>query len=215
MVKNIDKYFVVDPDSYYEKDGKKCWHSVHGKSYSRYNKAKSEITKPIVSREKTIELVNNILKAANLKDIENPIFYNPSDIDYKKLKKDYELDEVRDIVWIKFTKSGFVGVVAMGNDINFDIPQNSDDYDKKIRKFNKYKKEYKLVWKHTSSGILVHKLGQEWDESFVLIFPLSKLKDSCNYSRHQIEVAIGNYLIDNEVPIIDYYSHNISRINKE
>ena len=36
-----------------------------------------------------------------------------------------------------------------------------------------------------------------------------KLKESCGYSKHNIEMAIGNYLIEQNVPIIDFYSHYI------
>ena len=62
---------------------------------------------------------------------------------------------------------------------------------------------------------MVHKLKKEWDESFVLVFPLRKLKESCGYSRHNIEMAIGNYLIEQNVPIIDFYSHYIGRLLKK
>ena len=71
------------------------------------------------------------------------------------------------------------------------------------------RKGNELVLKYNSSGILVHKLKKEWDESFVLVFPLRKLKESCGYSRHNIEMALGNYLIEQNVPIIDFYSHYI------
>ena len=97
----------------------------------------------------------------------------------------------------------------MSNDINFDIPPNESVYDNKVWKYDEYTKKNELVWKYNSSGILVHKLKKEWDESFVLVFPLRKLKESWGYSRHNIEMAIGNYLIEQNVPIIDFYSHYI------
>lgn len=97
----------------------------------------------------------------------------------------------------------------MSNDINFDISPNESVYDNKVWKYDEYTKNNELVLKYNSSGILVHKLKKEWDESFVLVFPLRKLKESCGYSRHNIEMAIGNYLIEQNVPIIDFYSHYI------
>lgn len=97
----------------------------------------------------------------------------------------------------------------MSNDINFDIPPNDSVYDSKVWKYNEYTKKAELVWKYNSSGILVHKLNKKWDESLVLVFPLRKLNESCGYGRHNIEMAIGNYLIEQKVPIIDYYSHYI------
>ena len=48
----------------------------------------------------------------------------------------------------------------------------------------------------------------EWDEGTVLVFPLINLKKLKDLDRSDIESGIGNYLIDNDVPILDYYSHN-------
>lgn len=107
---------------------------------------------------------------------------------------------------MKFTTNKYLGGVAKSNDINFDIPLNVSDYDKKEWRYNSYLKRQELVWKHNSSGILAHQLGQEWDTSFVLVFPLSNIPDG--YDRGDIETAIGNYLINKGVPIIDFYSHN-------
>lgn len=110
---------------------------------------------------------------------------------------------------MKFTKSHHLGVVAAGNDIGFDIPASKDEYHVKVNKYNKYNNCYEQVWQHTSSGILVRSVCQEWDESFVLVFPLERSSKKCKYTRHEIEIAIGNYLEAMNVPIIDYYSHNI------
>jgi hypothetical protein len=49
-------------------------------------------------------------------------------------------------------------------------------------------------------------LGKAWDTSFVLLFPLANIP--AEFERGDLERAIGNYLIDNNVPIIDFYSHN-------
>lgn len=40
MINNVQTYFWEDPEASYYKDEKKYWQSVHGKSFSRYNKAK-------------------------------------------------------------------------------------------------------------------------------------------------------------------------------
>ena len=55
----------------------------------------------------------------------------------------------------------------------------------------------------------MHKLTpeKEWNSSFVIIIPVTK-EMKVKWTRKQIETAIGEYLIVNEVPIIDYYSHN-------
>lgn len=207
MISNVKKYFWEDPDSSYCIDGKKYWQSVHGKSYFRYEKALKESEKNVVPIETIITYVNELLEAVGIPSVNNPIM-NP-EVDYQSLKKKFELDDERDIIWIKFTKDGFIGVVATSNDINFNIPPCNSAYDEKVRKYNEYLKKDECVWKYNSSGILLHKLGMEWDESFILVFPLKKLKENCKYTRHAIEMAIGNYLIEQNVPIIDYYSHYI------
>jgi hypothetical protein len=120
-----------------------------------------------------------------------------SEINYDKIQKDYNLSDKRDIIWMKFTKDGYLGVVAVSNDINFDIPKEKKDYNEKRSK-NK--------WKYNTAGILVHQLNKSWDDTFVLVFPLANIPDK--YKRGDIERAVGNYLIDKNVPIIDFYSHN-------
>lgn len=90
-----------------------------------------------------------------------------------------------DIVWIKFNKSGCISVVGVGCDIYFT---------------QKAKVE-------TSAGKINAFLKQEWDEESVLIFPLINL-DKLSFNRSDIESGVGNYLIANEIPILDYYSHN-------
>lgn len=100
---------------------------------------------------------------------------------YDVIQKFFKLDTPRNIVWLKFTTAGHLGVVAESYDINFD-----DD---------------------TSSGVLVNSVGENWDDWLVLIFSLTT--DILNgHDKKDIEMAIGNYLISKEVPIIDFYSHN-------
>lgn len=130
---------------------------------------------------------------------------NPTVVDYKKIKNDYSLKNEKDIVWMKFTTSGYPGVVAVSNDINFDVPNNTSEYDLKVEVWDPYEKCKKSEWKHNSSGIIIHKLREQWDDSFVLVFPLKNIP--YGYSRHDIEKAIGNYLIKKNVPILDFYSH--------
>lgn len=147
-----------------------------------------------------IEYTNSFLKEIGISPIENPMRYlEEGDLDnvlfYREIKKEAKLKSVSDIVWMKFTKEGLLGVVAVSNDINFEIP-NSADYDAVTDKSH---------WQHNTSGILAHKLGLEWDESFVLIFPLKNIPSKL--SRSDIECGIGNYLIEREIPIMDYYSH--------
>lgn len=97
--------------------------------------------------------------------VENPTI-SPSDINYEKIQHNYGLDDKRDLVWLKFTKDGYLGVIATSNDINFNVSRNKSDYDKKHKIFNSYNQKFEKHWVYNSSGILLHKLGKEWDEFF-------------------------------------------------
>lgn len=107
--------------------------------------------------------------------------YTIYDKKYDIIQNKFNLMHPSDIIWLKFTTKGHLGVVAKSCDINYD---------------------YNL-----SSGILVEQVSEQWDDSFVIIFPLTNevLK---SYSTGDIELGVGNYLISKGIPIIDYYSHN-------
>lgn len=121
-------------------------------------------------------------------------------VDYKKIQRENGLEDHRDIVWMKFTRDGYLGVVAVSNDIGFDIPSSCEEYNQKIQ----YKSSFR--WKFSTAGILIHSLGKQRDDSFALVFPLKNMPKG--YKRHHIEMGIGNYLIANGVPMLDFYSHN-------
>ncbi len=103
------------------------------------------------------------------------------DTKYDSMKERFQLNYPSDIIWMKFTNKGHLGVIAKSFDINYRSDNNS--------------------------GKLVEIIGEKWDDSFVFIFPLTK---DILYGRKigDIERAIGNYLIMKGVPIIDFYSHN-------
>lgn len=183
--------------------------SVHGNNEYRLNRAKEQLEfhKELLKKPNTeksykdliIEHANDFLKKLGMPQVQNPIYkLNEKPIDrdfYKDIKEKYNLVSVNDIVWMKFTQEGVLGVVGVSNDINFDIP-NSTDYDSL---------DSKGYWRFNTSGIIVHSVGQQWDEEFVLVFPLKSIPEG--YVRGDIECGIGNYLIENDIPILDYYSH--------
>lgn len=109
------------------------------------------------------------------------------DYKYDVIKNKFNLGKPSDIVWIKFTTKGHVGVVAKSFDINFDR-KTSDG-------------------QPISSTVLVEEVEEAWDKSFVMIFPMTS-EILGNRSVGDLELGIGNYLIDKKVPIIDFYSHN-------
>lgn len=108
--------------------------------------------------------------------------YTFHDHKYDAIQAYFGLNDPRDIVWLKFTRDGFLGVVADSFDINF-----CDD---------------------STSGRLLRCVGKMWDSRFVVIFPISPaVMARCGHTRREIETGIGNYLAAKGVPIIDFYSH--------
>lgn len=112
---------------------------------------------------------------------ENKKRYTKWDSKYDLIKEEFKLKYSSDIIWMKFTDKCHLGVVAKSFDINFEYGN--------------------------TSGKLIKEVGENWDDSFVFIFPLTKEILSV-YKKDDIERAIGNYLISKGVPIIDFYSHN-------
>lgn len=120
--------------------------------------------------------------------------YDTYDEKYDVIATQFDLERVSDVLWFKFTNYGHLAVVASSCDINWDD--------------------------NTSCGFLVNeigrKTGERFDKSFVFVFPLTqqmvRTKDDPKsrfrkYSKADLERAVGNYLIDKGVPIIDYFSH--------
>jgi hypothetical protein len=182
--------------------------SVHYGCTKRFDKAEDQFKILPKELDKKIELVNEALVLLGIDEVTNPKYTNftvMSDkrikIDYRHIAQQYGLNSEKHLIWMKDTKSGHTGVVAASNDCNFDIPSNEGDYncttDGKCKNRNN-------KWKYNTSGIIIHKLGQVWNEDFILLFPL---KGICDESLGDIECGIGEYLISKGTPILDYYSH--------
>ncbi|MEF7496530.1 hypothetical protein V4V34_18505 [Lysinibacillus sphaericus] len=146
----------------------------------RLNKAKEQSALKPTNIKDIISYVNELFDILGMKQINNPIVQEPLFVDYEVIKQENELKSTQDIVWMKFTTDGYLGVVATSDDINFNT--------------------------NNTAGTLIHQLNKKWDQSFVLLFPLINIP--IKYGRGDIERAIGNYLIEKNVPIIDFYSHN-------
>ena len=156
--------------------------------------------------EKNVQLDTIVLDGINHNIIDNGIIirnvnnwssshwngktYDKYDSKYDLIKKKFNLERVNDLLWFKFTDKGHLAVVAGSCDINWD---NS-----------------------LSCGILVDEVGESFDTSFIFVFPItqqmirSKADPTSLYRKYTssgLELAVGNYLIDKGVPIIDYYSH--------
>lgn len=224
---NLDKYFQIDDDAFYEdKNGKKKFRGVQKYYWDtvRNDKAIQQSKIPPISIGKILAYINEFIELlreengygdknvrldtivldnsihliidngiiCNQLNWKSPIYdkeirrYVEWDYKYDIIKNKFNLRETSDIVWIKFTTNGHVGVVAKSFDINFD--SKTDD------------------GKSISSDVLVKEVGETWDKSFVMIFPMTS-DILGNHSVGELELGIGNYLIEKNVPIIDFYSH--------
>lgn len=195
-------YFQKDPEAFWiNENGQRRSRSVHYGDEFRFRKAREEAEKNPVPVEQVIRYCNEFLTGIGVSPVANPRMdlkmMDLGKISYSAIKKEFCLSDQRDIVWLKFSQTGHVGVVAQSSDINFDMPPSADVYNEVDESGR---------WVYSTSGIILHRLGMRWDTSFVLAFPLRLNKT--HYNRHKIETAIGNCLVDKGVPILDYYSHN-------
>lgn len=222
MNNQLKKYFIPDDDAFYQNSqgiikfrGIKGWYGDTVRLDKAINQAKLEpiplsevfshvnnflellrhdnkttsknVQCDVITLDNTLHLVldNGIIAKSlswSLPNYNNKLgTYDKWDDKYNKIQTMFSLSRPSNILWIKFTKQGYVGVVAKSFDINF----KTDN----------------------SSGILINKVNQELNEDFVFIFPLTDeiLGDK---STGEVELAVGQYLIEMNVPIIDFYSHN-------
>lgn len=139
-----------------------------------------------------VSFTNEFLRILQMIPVSDPYYEleNSNVVLYKEIERMYNLEDERDIVWMKFTDDGYLVVVATSNDVVFNSPLSKNDYNDD----------------HDTSGIIVHYLGKKWNEKFILLFPLIRIPKYLN--RKDIERGIGNYLVDKKVSILDFYSHN-------
>lgn len=137
-------------------------------------------------------VIDNVIVAVGL-EWQDPVYdkiagyYTYYDHKYEKISKEFNSIDASDLIYVRFTKDGYIGVVGDSFDINFDM--------------------------QTSSGKLLHHVNKEWNKDIVLIIPLPSTITNPNYYerkniRKKIETALGEYLIEKGNPIIDFYSHN-------
>ncbi len=96
---------------------------------------------------------------------------------YRKIRDEYSQS---DLIWMKFTSSGHLGAVGAGDSLHFDEEDPSSE--------------------------MIRVCGQDWDRSFVQVFPvrrtggmpLLRRKD-----RDAVEMAVRRYLISEDVPVLD------------
>ena len=94
--------------------------SVHYGKKRRFEKAKEQLAKSPVDKALIIKWVNEYLNAYGIESScdNNEIDVKTISIDdfNRNIKNTYGLQDEKDIIWIKFTNSGHVGVVAASNE---------------------------------------------------------------------------------------------------
>ena len=175
---------VLEENDLRVKMAKKQLNRFQEQKANNENKSKKEIAELVNKFLSQIDIginpeFNKEVKARSKKEA------SKGRISYFDIKQKTDISRKGDIVWIKFNKCGCISVVGVGCDIYFTPKAKAT----------------------TSAGKINTYLKQEWDEKSVLVFPLIGLEKSV-FDRSDIESGIGNYLIANDVPILDYYSHN-------
>lgn len=163
--------------------GKKASVRSGGENAYRIVEARKQAALTPVPAEQITKYTNEFLAALEMPKVESPRIEIPPDLTNDEIE-DYLEENLyspicgsggncEDWVWMKFTNQGFLGVVATSNDINFDIPKDEENH----------------FCKRTTSGIIIHKLKQSWDRSFLLAFPLKSIPE--DLKRGHIETGIG------------------------
>lgn len=187
--------YVIDYNVPPDDNNENIW-SVKYSNF-RVEEAKRQLGKQVVDLERIKKYANEFLNGLGFDTIDNPKFEmgwlkdddkRAVDEFYKKIQDNFDLTYDSDIVFMRFTLDGYIGVV--GN--NKDAHNFADD---------------------TTSSIIISKLAKSWNKDFVYIFPLKKLWtikdwDLGDCRCHRVEKGIGNYLSEKyNVPILDYFSH--------
>lgn len=152
----------------------------------RFEVAEKQAKMQPLKVDEIAKYVNEFLAKLGIRIVEKPkIKFEKSFTDefhriIERLKNE-KLSSMDDIIWMKFTTDDYLGVVATSLDINFSTTN--------------------------TSGKIINHLDKKWNEEFVLVFPLPNIPKPLN--RQLIESGIGNYLISKNVPILNFYSHNM------
>lgn len=147
------------------------------------------------------EIAQIIEKSLHRENIENTMLVLTGDIQLNKLQT-WIKDNKDHIVFVAFTESGHVAVVGSGGDLEF--PKIEEKADSETpRLLYKVKKRYESDWKDD-------KKPWEWDKKRAIVVYIKELDEHGEYVlkwREGIETYIGEELFENDVPIINAYSH--------
>ena len=137
-------------------------------------------------KEKTLELVKECVNLMGIDDIPQLVCFD--DVSYKSMPRDKDKGRTS-LIFIEFAKNGCVAVVGAGEDIGFS--------------------------KTSTTGQILSALNIEWDrDSLIILTPhgleavaVNKVRDNIFKSRNAIEHYIGEFLLRNDIPVLNMYSH--------
>lgn len=207
MKRKEAKHLFENPEDFPALQSGDLRSSVHfGQTY-RIGKAREQAQHAPASPARVGELVSETLTDLGIKTAENPLIevdldaIGPDgmvDLDYDAIAEEHQLADRRDVVNIRFDCEGRPVLVAVSDDVNFcPVPAGPDEFDIKEDGY----------WKHSTAAVILSALGTDWDRSQLLLFPLSGLAET-GYSRHEVEQAIGNRLLQSgECHLLDKFSH--------
>lgn len=160
----------------------------------RIKQAREEIVKKSVEPEAVAALISQCLKKNK---IDGDVLLIPGNqkLDYEALMNDHRTNSAFHIVWVLFASTGHVAVVGAGKDIKFPAKGKSGTCQ---------------ILNSVIAG------EEKWKKSQMIIIPVRGLNTKSNgfkyvtnilHCRNGVEHCIGEYLIDNKVPILNKYSH--------
>lgn len=169
--------------------------SIKPKWDQRIKKGLNESKKEIMPIKKIKEILSECLKEQK---IDGTIlhFDTLSCINYSKIHAEYQTNAIGHIIWLQFTKQGHIAVVGAGKDIGFPVNAKS------------------------GTSYILKKVNLEWDKSNIIIIAIKNLdnksvglkniktfNNNVLKCRNGVEHYIGDYLITQNIPIINFYQH--------
>lgn len=174
--------------------GKPSWNK-------RVEKAKEQLKIESVSIEEIESILLECLKEKKIDGVVKRISLEGTHINYEQISEKCKTSDAGHLIWIVFLKDGHVAVVGAGKDIGFPT-------------------KGKIGTGYILDCLRIEGKNVEWNKNEVIIIPIKGLttssvgipKDKEHYRcllecRNGVEHCIGEYLLKNNVPIINLYSH--------
>lgn len=162
----------------------------------RYDKAKKELDKKPQSKAKICELLKEALEKGNIRGTVQEVKLSElKNLEIPKTK----IDNLNSMLFIQFTRNGYIAVVGAGNDcVKNPLYNKRGKTGEILARLREKDASYKF----------------EFDVDSVIVVLLENV-ESRGYNkassilrcRNGLEQYIGEYLESNEVPILNYYQH--------